>query len=944
MLRSLVLILILNCAFITTGKSQIETNTIKTPIFGIKNCFTNEISENKRHPDAIPFKRASRGGFRSGTWNVNDGYGTSCTHDCVITSAAPCSKYRIPVVFTVSTQPGCGVSTPTQSNIDAQIAITNDYMNCIGVPIEFYKSTTYSNHPTTGDLSTRYQNIGCTYSASVLNNVPNVLNIYIFANTSYGTGANGWAYLPTGTNAQNVVVMSRAAFNTFTYPYPSGYIDCGNPSLGLSIVLIHEFGHILGLHHTHNEANATLECPNMSNGCVAGDYIKDTDADPGLFNACANGSGCNKSPNNCTSPCGTPYPTDINSESNIMSYNNGFDCRNTLTPCQKAKMMDALLCVRGPQMCDRNVEVEFVNGISDTYKEICLGGSAPAFTATSSCYNWYANLGSTSPLTVGSATFTPTIGTGPGQLNNLVPGEYFWYLGDRNEINSNCRTKLTIKVNANIGTATANGLSAFVSNTCTMSANANLTTTASALLNNDIIGWWITEGQPITSTVTNDATLVSALSSATINGSISNPVNHLIQSTAGTPLKNLTLPFNCGSLNKEKNYFATPVLAKYAAAIPDEVFNCTTKPSLCGNSVGVNFGCGYASGGLFNTGAVSGTPSIPVNPPTYTIAISNIVYPSNCTANNMLVDVRNAANTASIGLFLPGNVTSYTLTQNNFPGYNPANGFLILLYDQATGSCCGGSPAVVSFTVNITITYPGLPAIAFPSISSYKSCKFGNAIPLNCACSCLPSAEIFADKEVICPSTTVNLSSSPAINYSYLWSNSVTTQNQDVTPLLTTSYTVTVSHNVVNCSSQATKSIYVESGNTVTNPANDGAGTLRSILACISDGGTIDFPPIINLTESLEVNKNISLQGDPINSSIIGINSSSNFGLSVNVNKTVTLKDVILNLTGTALPSLKNDGVLNLDHSEIKSTNDPVIQNNGQLNIIGNKISLIKKL
>ncbi|MBK8053031.1 MAG: hypothetical protein IPK35_07110 [Saprospiraceae bacterium] len=235
--------------------------------------------------------------------------------------------------------------------------------------------------------------------------------------------------------------------------------------------------------------------------------------------------------------------------------------------------------------CDRNVEVEFVNGISDTYKEICLGGSAPAFTATSSCYNWYANLGSTSPLTVGSATFTPTIGTGPGQLNNLVPGEYFWYLGDRNEINSNCRTKLTIKVNANIGTATANGLSAFVSNTCTMSANANLTTTASALLNNDIIGWWITEGQPITSTVTNDATLVSALSSATINGSISNPVNHLIQSTAGTPLKKFDITFQLWIIEQRKKTILPPVLAKYAAAIPDEVFNCTTKPSLCGNSV-----------------------------------------------------------------------------------------------------------------------------------------------------------------------------------------------------------------------------------------------------------------------------------------------------------------------------------------------------------------------
>ena len=942
MFRSLVLILFLNCAFIPTGKSQNENDTVKKPFFGIKNCFTNEISENKRHPDAMPFRRAVRSGARSGTWSVNDGYGTSCTHDCVINSAAPCSKYRIPVVFTVSTQPDCSISTPTQSNIDAQIAITNDYMNCVGVPIEFYKSTTYSNHPTTGDLSTRYQNIGCTYTAGVLNNVPNVLNVYIFANTSYGTGANGWAYLPTGANAQNVVVMSRAAFNTFAYA--SGSINCGNPSLGLSIVLIHEFGHILGLHHTHNEGNATLECPNMSNGCIAGDYIKDTDADPGLFNSCANGSGCNKSPNNCTSPCGTPYPTDINSESNIMSYNNGFDCRNTFTPCQKAKMMDALLCVRGPQMCDRNVTTEFVNGASDTYKEICFGGSAPTFTVTSSCYNWYASLGTTSPLATGSATFTPSIGTGPGQLNNLVPGEYFWYLGDRNEINPNCRTKLTIKVSANVGTATVNGLSSFISNSCTISANANLTTTTPAIPPNDILGWWITEGQPITSTVTNDATLMSALSAATINGSISNPVNHLIQSTSGSPVKNLTLPFNCGSLDKEKNYFATPVMARYAAAIPDVIFNCTTKPSLCGNSAGVNFGCGYTSGGLFNTGAVSGTPSNPVNPPTYTITISNIVYPVNCTANNLLVDIRNATSGAGIGLFLPGNVTSFTLTQNNFPGYNPANGFLILLYDQATGSCCGGSPAVVSFSVNITITYPGLPAIAFPSISSYKSCKFGNAIPLNCACSCLPSAEIFADKEVICPSANVNLSSSPSGNYAYSWSNSVNTQNQQVTPLLTTSYTVTVSHNVVNCSSQATKSIYVESGNIVTNPANDGAGTLRSILSCIEEGSILDFTTNVNLTDSLEVNKNISLQGDPVNSSTIEINATGNFGLNVNVNKTLTLKDVILNLTGSAVPSLKIDGILNLDHSEIKSTNDPVIQNNGQLNIIGNKISLIKKI
>ncbi|MBK8625490.1 MAG: hypothetical protein IPN86_08000 [Saprospiraceae bacterium] len=941
MLRSSVIILLLIAGFIIPAKSQIRQNTTSNLQLGEINCFTNEIEDNKKQPDDIPFRRVVRSGARSGSWNLNDGYGTSCTHDCVVASAAPCSKYRIPVVFTISTQPGCGISTPTLSNIDAQIAITNDYMNCVGVPIEFYKSTTHPNHPTTGDFSTRYQNIGCTYTAGVLNNVPNVLNIYIFANTSYGSGANGWAILPTGSNAQNLVVMSRAAFNNFTYT--NGSINCSNPALGLSIILIHEFGHILGLHHTHNELNATLECPNMSNGCVAGDYIKDTDADPGLFNACA-GSGCNKSPNNCSSPCGTPYPSDINSESNIMSYNNGYDCRNTLTECQKSKLMDALLCVRGPQMCDRNVAVEFANGEADTYKEICFDGSAPTFMATSSCYNWYASLGSTSPLATGSATFTPTIGTGPGQLNNLVSGEYYWYLGDQNEINPNCRTKLTVKVGADVGTATANGSTSFISNSCTMPESTILTTTTSALPPNDIIGWWITEDLPITTTVTDDVTLISALSTATINGSISNPVNHLIQSTAGTPLKNLALPFDCGALDKEKNYFATPVLAKYAVVIPDVNLNCTTNPSLCGNASGVNFGCGYLSAGLFNTGAVSGTPTNPVNSPTFTITISNIVYPNNCTANNMLVDIRNGVNGAIIGLFLPGNVTSFTLTQNNFPGYNPANGFLVLLYDQATSSCCNGGPAVVNFSVNISISYPGLPAIAFPSISSYKSCNFGNAVPLNCSCSCLPTSAIVADQDVICPTTTVNLYSSPSGNYSYMWSNSVTDQNQQVTPLLSTSYTVTVSHNVVNCSSQATKSIYVESGNTVTNPANDGAGTLRSILSCIEEGDMIDFLTNINLTDSLEINKNINLQGDPVNSSVIEINSTSNNALIVTPNKTLSLKDIILNISGTTEPSVKIDGILNLDHSEINGTSDPIILNNGELNIIGNTISLIRKI
>ncbi|MFN8338581.1 MAG: M43 family zinc metalloprotease [Saprospiraceae bacterium] len=352
-------------------------------------CFTTDIAENQREPQNFFYPNLNRNGLRNASWNLNQGYGTSCTNDCIMTTAASCSKFRIPVVFTVSTQPGCGNSAPTQANIDAQIAITNDFYACQNVPIEFYKSTTYSGHPTTGDMSTRSQNIGCTYSASVLNDVPNVLNIYIFNNTSYGTSPNGWAYMPTGTTAPLLVIMSRTAFNGFSYT--PGTLNCTTPNLGLSIVLIHELGHILGLHHTHNELNATKECPDMSNGCTGGDYITDTDADPGLHLTCANGSGCNKSPNACTSPCATPYPTDINTENNIMSYNNGSNCRTTFTTCQKAKLLDGLLCARGPQMCDRNVNLEFSNGSEDTYVELCVGDPAPIFVP-SACYAWYATL------------------------------------------------------------------------------------------------------------------------------------------------------------------------------------------------------------------------------------------------------------------------------------------------------------------------------------------------------------------------------------------------------------------------------------------------------------------------------------------------------------------------------------------------------------------------
>jgi len=69
------------------------------------------------------------GNQRSGaTWSVNDGYGASCTTDCIMTvpPGGAGTKYRMPVVFIVSNTAGCVNALPTQAEIDAQLDKMND--------------------------------------------------------------------------------------------------------------------------------------------------------------------------------------------------------------------------------------------------------------------------------------------------------------------------------------------------------------------------------------------------------------------------------------------------------------------------------------------------------------------------------------------------------------------------------------------------------------------------------------------------------------------------------------------------------------------------------------------------------------------------------------------------------------------------------------------------
>ncbi len=441
---------------------EVEQRIEQAATFGQADfCGTMQQTENQKSPKDIDINNRFMQFRNGGTWNLQGSYGGGCTNDCDLTSVErdplSCSGagndiFRIPIVYTLSTTTGCPSTIPTTTELSAQIDIMNDFMICQGIPMEFYECE-----------PARMLDLGCTYNAANVTNVPNVVNIYVFSDTGNGsTGCNGFAFLPTSTNSATTAVMSHNCYNGFVYT--QGTLNCANPGLGLGIVLIHEMGHYLGLYHTHETGAVACDDPNITtDDCTTGDFIKDTDEDPDYSGGEIGCTGCNTGGatpdcafNNSAVPACDDYLNGVNPPNtinNIMSYNNFSGCRTAYTECQKAKMIDALLCARGPQMCCRDINAEFAGGAADANLEICLGDPAPTFTATSNCYNWYDGLGAAATaLATNSSTFTPTLGTGAGQLDNNTPGVYEWYLGDLNEINQDRRTKITVTVIADAGT------------------------------------------------------------------------------------------------------------------------------------------------------------------------------------------------------------------------------------------------------------------------------------------------------------------------------------------------------------------------------------------------------------------------------------------------------------------------------------------------------------
>jgi hypothetical protein len=97
----------------------------------------------------------------------------------------------------------------------------------------------------------------------------------------------------------------------------------------------------------------------------------------------------------------------------------------------------------------------------------------------------------------------------------------------------------------------------------------------------------------------------------------------------------------------------------------------------------------------------------------------------------------------------------------------------------------------------------------------------------------------------------------------FLWENGQTTSSIQVNPIITTDYLVTVTSSE-GCVAETSLQVMVE-GTVVTATTDSGRGSLRSILECVVEGGSIYYDqPLINetiLTNTLNITKNVTILG-----------------------------------------------------------------------------------
>jgi len=659
--------------------------------------------------------------FDDGTANAN-GNDPACTVD-VPASCGGTSVYRIPIAITIFEDQGWtgqnyldgdntsgGFLALSDADIDTKIAELNSvYANA---QIEFYEAVPRSREEN-ADLYNFYRSTADPEDGidddpqTAIFDIANIVNVYFVGGIDGDHNSDGvTGYAPYPPSRDYFLMVYRGTFGT---------------------TLEHEFGHYLGLAHTHDDSvNGVPETSLDNSNCLTtGDGICDTWPDPNFQN-CRNAS-CVYQQGGANCPALTIDPASgVNQgggvstrlQENIMGSNSFSGCRISFTPCQFSKLQDVLLGCRS-NLCDPTV-----TRTSTTIFEICLGDPAPTFNAMSSCYSWYDGVGSNAQLLSSStSSFQPSLGPDPGELNNQVAGTYEFYLGDANEYNPNCRTRLTVIVADGAG----NGTPASIGDG---NVPFTVTNTTSSTGPSNGIGYLFTSTDP--ATITNPAAVIGGATTSTATTLAAN--NLIIQSDVNGSLNNYQL--DCGALGTG-TYYLTPFVA-YGEAAPECIDT--------GNGVNVNFTNGFG-------GAVSDSPVGPVNctPTGLTLQDFELVLEvTSCEAsgNSFYLNLRDGGNCggASISSNFPtincnvGATYTFDMAAINavVPGFDPLSNSLCVSAintDVFTGPT---NPNGLSYSLILNAIYTGSNGFEEwdtnngPTLSTDANCILGNPVEITC--------------------------------------------------------------------------------------------------------------------------------------------------------------------------------------------------------------------
>ncbi|MBK8699029.1 MAG: hypothetical protein IPN29_05600 [Saprospiraceae bacterium] len=191
-----------------------------------------------------------------------------------------------------------------------------------------------------------------------------------------------------------------------------------------------------------------------------------------------------------------------------------------------------------------------------------------------------------------------------------------------------------------------------------------------------------------------------------------------------------------------------------------------------------------------------------------------------------------------------------------------------------------------------------------------------DADPLNSGVTILftENSGVLNDGQICSEFTTFVSVQQPAMQY--VWNYGQTTQSFQSNPSLTIQYSVTVTFNT-GCVLADTATLEVE-GTVVRNSQNSGFGTLRNILECIDEGGTVtyDFPNTTTtlLTAELPIQKNVTIAGTPAAKPEISLDfNAALHGFVIGPNKTLTLNNVDLNIAnGSSQKTVSGQGSLTI--------------------------------